>query len=91
MWSKPIRGPIWPSVSSTRWHNQRHRFCSPLRGGQEPGKVARTKGLSPCLSTFGPGVKPEHLNDSRIGRVLDQLYKIGITRVFVQIVLAAIH
>ena len=39
---------------------------------------------------IGPGVKPEHLNDSRIGRVLDQLYKIGITRVFVQIALAAV-
>jgi len=39
---------------------------------------------------IGPGVKPEYLNDSRIGRVLDQLYKIGITRVFVQIALAAV-
>jgi transposase len=30
---------------------------------------------------IGPGVKPEHLNDSRIGRVLDQLYKKGLTSI----------
>jgi len=23
---------------------------------------------------IGPGVRPEHLNDDRLGRVLDQLY-----------------
>ncbi|MDJ0703348.1 MAG: IS1634 family transposase [Leptolyngbyaceae cyanobacterium MO_188.B28] len=39
---------------------------------------------------IGPGVKPAHLNDSRIGRVLDQLYKQGLTRVFVEIALAAV-
>ncbi len=39
---------------------------------------------------IGPGVKPEHLNDSRIGRVLDQLYKKGLTSVFVEIALAAV-
>ena len=39
---------------------------------------------------IGPGVKPEHLNDSRIGRVLDQLYKQGLSRVFVEIALAAV-
>jgi transposase len=39
---------------------------------------------------IGPGVKPEHLNDSRIGRVLDQLYKRGLTPVFVEIALAAV-
>ena len=39
---------------------------------------------------IGPGVKPEHLNDSRIGRVLDHLYKVGLTRVFVDIALAAV-
>ena len=39
---------------------------------------------------IGPGVKPEHLNDSRIGRVLDQLYKKGLTPVFVEIALAAV-
>ena len=39
---------------------------------------------------IGPGVKPEHLNDSRIGRVLDQLHKQGLSRVFVEITLAAV-
>jgi transposase len=39
---------------------------------------------------IGPGVKPEHLNDSRIGRVLDQLYRRGLTSVFVEIALAAV-
>ncbi len=39
---------------------------------------------------IGPDVKPEHLNDSRIGRVLDQLYKKGLTSVFVEIALAAV-
>ena len=39
---------------------------------------------------IGPGVKPEHLNDSRIGRVLDQLHKQGLSRVFVEIALAAV-
>ncbi|NET33269.1 MAG: IS1634 family transposase, partial [Cyanothece sp. SIO1E1] len=39
---------------------------------------------------MGPGVKPEHLNDSRIGRVLDQLYQQGLSRVFVEIALAAV-
>ena len=33
---------------------------------------------------------PEHLNDSRIGRVLDQLYDYGVTQLFVQIALAVV-
>ncbi|MEM9009524.1 MAG: IS1634 family transposase [Cyanobacteria bacterium P01_F01_bin.86] len=39
---------------------------------------------------IGQGVKPEHLNDSRIGRVLEQLYEKGLTSVFVEIALAAV-
>ncbi|MEM6613768.1 MAG: IS1634 family transposase [Cyanobacteria bacterium P01_C01_bin.72] len=39
---------------------------------------------------IGEGVKAEHLNDSRIGRVLDQLHKKGLTSVFVEIALAAV-
>ena len=39
---------------------------------------------------IGPDVKPEHLNDSRIGRVLDQLYKKGLTSVFVEIASSAV-
>lgn len=39
---------------------------------------------------IGSGVKPEYLNDSRIGRVLDQLYKKGLSHVFMEIALAAV-
>ena len=39
---------------------------------------------------IGPGVKPEHLNDSRIGRVLDQLFQAGLTRVFMEMALAVV-
>ncbi len=39
---------------------------------------------------IGPGVKPEQLNDSRIGRVLDQLFKAGLTPVFIEIALAVV-
>lgn len=39
---------------------------------------------------IGEGVKPEHLNDSRIGRVLDQLYEQGLSRVFLEMALAAV-
>ena len=40
---------------------------------------------------IGAGVKPEQLNDHRIGRVLAQLYSYGVTELFVQIALAAVH
>lgn len=39
---------------------------------------------------IGSGVKPEYLNDSRIGRVLDQLHKKGLSQVFMEIALAAV-
>jgi len=38
---------------------------------------------------IGEGVKPEHLNDDRLGRVLDQLYLTGLSQVFLVIALAA--
>jgi len=38
---------------------------------------------------IGPGIRPEHLNDDRLGRVLDQLYLVGLTRLFVSIALKA--
>ena len=34
-------------------------------------------------------MRPEHLNDDRLGRVLDQLYLAGLTRLFVSIALKA--
>lgn len=38
---------------------------------------------------IGAGIRPEHLNDDRLGRVLDQLYLAGLTRLFVSIALKA--
>lgn len=34
---------------------------------------------------IGAGVKPEYLNESRLGRVMDQLFEYGITLIFVKI------
>jgi len=39
---------------------------------------------------IGSGVKPEHFNDDRLGRVLDELFLAGLTRCFVSIALKAI-
>ncbi|MBD2005254.1 MULTISPECIES: IS1634 family transposase [Cyanophyceae] len=38
---------------------------------------------------IGEGIQPEHLNDDRIGRVLDELFEAGLTEVFVEIALSA--
>ncbi|NEQ87128.1 MAG: DUF4277 domain-containing protein [Moorea sp. SIO2I5] len=38
---------------------------------------------------LGEGIEPEHLNDDRLGRVLDQLFEAGLTSLFVQVALAA--
>jgi transposase len=38
---------------------------------------------------LGEGIRPEHLNDDRLGRVLDKLYALGLTEIFVTIALAA--
>lgn len=38
---------------------------------------------------LGEGIRPEHLNDDRLGRVLDKLYEVGLTQVFVTLALAA--
>lgn len=43
----------------------------------------------PTEHLIGKGVKPEHLNDDRLGRVLDQLYLTGLSQVFLIIALAA--
>lgn len=39
---------------------------------------------------IGRGVKPEHLNDDRLGRVLDELFLAGLTRCFISIAMKAI-
>ena len=38
---------------------------------------------------LGEGVKPEHLNDDRLGNVLDELYAGGLSEIFLEISLAA--
>ena len=38
---------------------------------------------------LGEGVRPEHLNDDRLGRVLDKLYQAGLTEIFVRVALQA--
>ncbi|NJN38536.1 MAG: IS1634 family transposase [Acaryochloridaceae cyanobacterium CSU_3_4] len=40
---------------------------------------------------LGRGVLAEHLNDTRIGRVLDKLYAYGVTQVFVTIALGVVE
>ena len=39
---------------------------------------------------LGEGIKPEHLNDDKIGRVMDKLYEQGLTNIFLSITLAAL-
>lgn len=34
---------------------------------------------------LGAGIKPEHLNDDRLGRVLDKLFEAGLTELFVRV------
>ncbi len=39
---------------------------------------------------IGEGIQPEHLNDDRMGRVLEQLFEAGLTEVFVAVALKAV-
>lgn len=39
---------------------------------------------------IGEGILPEHLNDDRMGRVLDSLYETGLTDIFIEIALKAV-
>jgi len=43
-----------------------------------------------CEHLIGEGVLPEHLNDDRLGRVLDKLYLKGLSGIFTLIALAAV-
>jgi transposase len=38
---------------------------------------------------LGEGIRAEHLNDDRMGRVLDELYEVGLSELFVEIALNA--
>lgn len=39
---------------------------------------------------LGKGILPEHLNEHKIGRVMDQLYDFGLSKLFLLIALAAV-
>jgi transposase len=41
-------------------------------------------------STEIQGIEPKHLNDDKIGRVMDKLYQIGLSDIFLLISLAAV-
>ncbi|MBD2565324.1 DUF4277 domain-containing protein [Nostoc linckia FACHB-391] len=43
-----------------------------------------------CEHLIGEGVLPEHFNDDRLGRVLDQLYLKRLSGIFTLIALAAV-
>lgn len=45
----------------------------------------------PIEHLLGPGVEPKHLNDDRLGRVLDQLYELGTTTFFLQAAMQAVN
>ncbi len=38
---------------------------------------------------IGEGIQPEHLNDDRLGRVLDKLYLTGLSQIFATIAIGA--
>jgi len=39
---------------------------------------------------LGKGIKKEYLNDDKLGRVMDEIYQLGLTQLFVSIVLVVI-
>jgi transposase len=45
----------------------------------------------PTEHLLGAGVKPEHLNDDRLGRALDELYEYGTSQFFLQTSIAAVE
>jgi transposase len=44
----------------------------------------------PTEHLLGAGIRPEHLNDDKLGRVLDKLYEADVTKLFVNIALKAV-
>ncbi len=44
----------------------------------------------PCEHLIGAGVKPEYLNDDKLGRVMDKLYSKGLDTIFLAITLNAV-
>lgn len=45
----------------------------------------------PTEHLIGEGIRPEHLNDDRLGRVLDKLYLAGTSEIFTIIALASVE
>ena len=39
---------------------------------------------------LGEGIEPQHLNDDKIGRVMDKLYQLGLSSTFLSVSLAAV-
>ena len=39
---------------------------------------------------MGEVIQPEHLNDEPLGRVLDKLYDVGLTEIFIRVPLSAV-
>jgi transposase len=39
---------------------------------------------------LGTGIKSEYLNDDKLGRVMDEIYKLGLSQLFIEIVLGVI-
>ena len=39
---------------------------------------------------LGEGIQPEDLNDEPLGRVLDKLYDVGLTEIFIRVPLSAV-
>ena len=44
----------------------------------------------PVEHLLGEGIEAHHLNDDRIGRVLDQLWEFGLSSLFVRLAMAAV-
>ena len=44
----------------------------------------------PLEKLLGKGIKSEYLNDDKIGRVMDKIYQIGLSELFVEIVLSTV-
>ncbi len=42
-----------------------------------------------CEHLIGAGIKPEYLNDDRLGRVMDKLYIKGLNQVFTNVAISA--
>jgi hypothetical protein len=50
------------------------------------GRVPRPQRIRKATEhLLGEGIRPEHLNDDRLGRILDKLAALGLTKTFVSV------